>query len=227
MPVDSPPPPYPIWPGGSNYARRGVWQGARLVPGVTLRTTARLRPALARMRPRGLMLSVVQAACAALELHPRLNYFNLDGRLVWAGRPARVAVVLERPDHSCELVVVARAHRLERRRLDRLLRPRPQPPSPGLWDRLRERLPRACYRAERASGRLARRLVAQSAPLFVSLLGLPGIEELAFTPTHAMALYPAWPREGVLPLTLCFSHQLANARPAARMLLTIRELLED
>jgi len=222
----SPPPPYPIWPGGSNYARRGVWCGPYLVPGVTLRTTARLRTTLARLRSRGLMLSVVQAACAALELHPRLNYFNLDGRLVWAGWPARVAVVLERPDHTCDLVVVAQAHRLDRRRLDRLLRPQPDPAPTGLWGRLRERLPRTCYWAERASGHLARRLVAHSAPLFVSLLGLPGIEELAFTPTHAMALYPAWPQEGRLPLTLCFSHQLANARPVARLLLTIRELLE-
>ena len=29
-----------------------------------------------------------------------------------------------------------------------------------------------------------------------------------------------------MPLTLCFNHQLANARPVGRFLLTIRDLLE-
>jgi hypothetical protein len=41
-----------------------------------------------------------------------------------------------------------------------------------------------------------------------------------------MALFPGWPSQGRLPLTLCYNHQLANARPAGRLLLTIKDLLE-
>jgi hypothetical protein len=217
--------PYPLWPGGSRYPREGLWQGKALVPAVRLKTTARLRPGLASAGPRRLLPGLVQAASAALSLHPRLNFFNFGGRLVWAGRPERVAVVLERPDAACELVVVAGAHRLERAELERRLTTGAAPPA-GAWHRFRERWPRLGFALDSWTGALRRRVLERGAPLFVSQLGLPGIEEVSFTPTHALALYPGWPEGGRLPLTLCFSHQLANARPAGRFLLTVRELLE-
>ncbi len=227
-PPPSPPAPLPLWPGGSRFPRRGVWRGSALVPAVRLRTTARLRPWLAARagEPRELLLGVVQAASAALSLHPRLNFFNFDGRLVWAGPQARVAVVMENPDLTCDLVVLRDAHRLSRAELAAALRQGRGRRPGGWWAWVRERLPVAAFCLERWTRVLDRRISRESAPLFISMLGLPGIEEVSFTPTHAMALYPAWPEEGRLPLTLCFSHQLANARPAARFLLTIRELLE-
>jgi hypothetical protein len=222
------PKPLPLWPGGDHYPRRGVWRGSALVPAVSLKTTVRLRPWLAQRadQPRELLVGLVQAASAALSLHPRVNFFNCDGRMVWAGPEARVAVVMENPDLTCDLVVVRQAHEMQRQELSRALveriGKRPQPP----WNRLRQLFPAACFSLERWTGQLARRLVHHSAPLFVSMVGLAGIEEVAFTPTTSMALYPGWPQDGRLPLTLCFSHQLGNARPLARFLLTVRELLE-
>jgi hypothetical protein len=84
----------------------------------------------------------------------------------------------------------------------------------------------AAYAAERLSGAYERAYVGNNAPLHISMLALPGVRGASFTPGHAMALFPGWPVEGRLPLTLCHNHQLANARPTARLLLTIKELLE-
>jgi hypothetical protein len=176
--------------------------------------------------PRELLISLTQAASAALLLHPRVNFFNCDGRMVWAGPDSRVAVVLENQDLTCDLVVVRNAHEMKRWDVGRALKERegkrPQPP----WNRLRQLFPAACYNLERWTRLLDRRLYCHSAPLFVSMLGLPGIEELSFAPSTSMALYPSWPEDGRLPLCLSFSHQMGNARPLARFLLTIRDLLE-
>ena len=57
------------------------------------------------------------------------------------------------------------------------------------------------------------------------MIGLPGIEEVTFTPAHNLILFPTWPQDDRMPLTLCFNHQLANARPLGRYLLTVRDLL--
>ncbi len=228
MPRPEPPSPLPLWPGGSNYPRRGLWRGSALPPGVHLGTKAHLRPTLAARQDdaRFMLLSIIQAASAALALHPRLNFFNYWGRLVWAGEPVRVAVVMENPDLTCDMVVVSQAHHMSRQELAQTLRQGRGRTPGGTWHGLRERFPGACYHLERLSGAFQRRNLRQRAPLFISMLGLKDIDFLAYTPTTAMALYPGWPSLGRLPLTLCFSHQLGNARPLGRFLLTIKELLE-
>ena len=221
------PPPYPVSPEGSRFARRAWWRGFELTPGVTLRATASLRPALATAGPWRHLAAVTWAASAALSLHQRLNYFTFWGHLTWAGWPPRVGVVLENGDSSCDMVVVAGAHLRDLDVLEGLLRGRRG--ALGLPDqrgRLRQALPVASYWAERLSGSFARDYARRNAPIFISMLGLRGIEEAAFTPAHSMALYPGWPQEGRLPLTLCFNHQLANARPLGRLLLAIKEMLE-
>ncbi|KMY68224.1 hypothetical protein AAU61_00415 [Desulfocarbo indianensis] len=220
--------PLPIWPGGDRYPRRGVWRGSGLVPPVRLRTTARLRPGLAEVGqpPLQLLLSVTQAASAALKLHPRLNFFNFDGRMRWAGPGQRVAVVMENQDLTCDMVVVREAHEMGRADLAEALLQRDGQPPQGLANRLRQTFPAACFRLERWTRYWDRQVMRHSAPVFISMLGLPGIEEVSFTPTTSLALYPGWPQEGRLPLTLCFSHQYGNARPLGRFLLTVRDLLE-
>jgi len=220
--------PLPIWPGGDRYPRRGVWRGSSLVPAVRLRATARLRSGLASdgLKPLQLLLSVTQAASAALKLHPRLNFFNFDGRMRWAGPGQRVAVVMENPDLTCDLVVIREAHRMSRAALAKALLERDGRRPEAAWNRLCQLFPAACCHLERWTGLRDRRLLRDSAPLFISMLGLPGIEEVSFTPTTSLALYPGWPQDGRLPLTLCFSHQYGNARPLGRFLLTVRELLE-
>lgn len=222
------PKPLPIWPGGDRYPRQGVWRGSALVPAVSLKTTARLRPWLAERadHPRELLISLTQAASAALKLHPRLNFFNCDGRMVWAGPDQKVCVVMENPDLTCDLVMLRQAHELSRPEISRALLERTGKRPQAPLDRLRQIFPAACFRVERWTRSFDRRLTRYSAPLFVSMLGLAGIEELSYTPTTSMAIYPGWPEDGRLPLTLCFSHQLGNARPVARFLLTLRELLE-
>ncbi|MCA1906173.1 MAG: hypothetical protein LDL11_06245 [Desulfarculus sp.] len=222
-----PPPPLPVVPGLSNYARRAWWRGFELTPGVSLKTSVRLRPSLAdrAQNPRDLLLAVAGAASAALTLHPRLNYYTFWGRLVWAGWPVRVGLVIENPDLSCDMAVVADAHQKSWPELAAALRQDRQPAPVGAYRRLREAWPTACYLAERLSGFFERSYIAEFAPLFISMIAIPGIEEAAFAPAHSMALFPGWPQDGRLPLTLCFNHQLANARPLARYLLTIRDLL--
>ncbi len=221
----NPPPPYPIHPAGSRYPRRVWWMGPEAIPGVALRTRVRLRPALARRkRARELLAAVTWAASAALSLHPRLNFCTFWGDLAWAGPAVRTEVILERRDQSCDSVVFSDAHRLDLAAILEVLgRPRPVPPPAGFWT---ERLPRVVYLLRRLSGIERREYLAKSSPLFISMLGLPGIDELTHTPAHSMALYPGLPREGELPLVLCYNHQLANARSVARFLLTIKELME-
>lgn len=229
MSQTTPPTPLPVNLGQSNFARRAWWRGFNLTPGVTVRTTARLRPALAELadHPRELLLSLAAAASAALCLHPRLNFYTFWGRLVWAGEPVRVGLVLERPDQGCVVPAVADAHLRPRAEVWAEARAALAQPAPaGAYARLRERWPLACYAAERASGAFQRRYVRENAPLFISMLALKGIEDATFAPAHSMALFPGWPEDGRLPLTLCYNHQLANARPVARLLLTIRDLLE-
>lgn len=222
------PRPWPVIRFGSNYARRAWWRGFELSPGVSLKTTVHLRPALAAMagRPRLLLPHLVQAASGALTLHPRLNHYIFWGRLRFAGLPVRVGVVLENRDGTCDMVPVAGGHQMSPSEISALLSQDRAAAQPGPWLRLREKAPLPCYWAERLSGVFARRYQRQVPPLFLSQLGVEGIEELSFTPAHSMALYPGWPTGGVMPLTLCFSHALANARPVARFLLTVRDLLE-
>ncbi len=222
-----PPPPLPVVPGASNYARRVWWRGFELTPGVSLKTSVRLRPSLARraQHPRDLLLAVAGAASAALSLHPRLNYFTFWGRLVWAGWPVRVGLVMENPDLTCDMAVVSEAHQKSWPELAAALRQNRQAVPDSPYERLREAWPTACYLAERLSGGFQRRYLRDNAPLFISMIALPGIEEAAFVPAHSMALFPGWPQDDRLTLTLCFNHQLANARPLARYLLTVRDLL--
>ena len=222
------PAPLPVVPGQSNYARRVWWRGFELTPGVTLKTTARLRPTLAARahNPRHLLLALIQAASAALSLHPRLNFYTFWGRLVWAGLPVRVGVVMEKPDFTCYLANLTDAHNQSWAELHRVIKEARQTQPPSLPERLREACPLPAYALERLSGSWTRRYQRAKAPLVISMLALPGIEGLTFTDAHSMALYPGWPEDGRLPLTLCFNHQLANARPMGRFLLTIREMLE-
>jgi hypothetical protein len=218
-----------VSPEGSRFARRAWWSGWELTPGVSLKATARLRPALARAAgdPWRLLASIVWAASAGLALHPRLNFFTFWGRLAWAGWPPRVAVVLENGDTSCDMVVVPGAHQMGLEALGAVLAGRTGALGPpGARRRLREALPLAAYWAERLSGSFARDYARRNAPLFISMLGMAAIEEAAFTPAHSMALYPGPVRGGRLPLVLCFNHQLANARPVGRLLTSIKELLE-
>ncbi len=228
MPLSAPYRPLPVIPGQSNYARKVWWRGFELTPGVTLKTLVRLRPSLAAQadNPRHLLPALVQAASAGLSLHPRLNFYTFWGRLVWAGEPVRVDVVMENPDLTCYMATISDAHRLSWPELRRAIHEARHAPPPGLTERLREAWPLPTYVIERLSGAWARRHVRVKAPLTISMLALPGIEELTFAPAHSMALMPGWPRDGVLPLSLCFNHQLANARPVGRLLLTIKDLLE-
>lgn len=228
MPQPAPFRPLPVVPGLSNYARQVWWSRFELIPGVTLTTTARLRPNLAARagEPRHLLPALAQAASAGLSLHPRLNFFTFWGRLVWAGEPVRVGVVVENPDLTCGMATLHEAHRQSWAELRQALRQahRPQPPTP--MDRLREAWPLATYALERLSGSYERLYIRHKAPLVISMLALPGIGAPSFVPAHSMALLPGWPRDGLLPLSLCFNHQLANARPVGRLLLTIKDLLE-
>lgn len=220
--------PLPVVPGLSNYARQVWWSRYELIPGVTLKTTVRLRPSLAARaeEPRHLLPALAQAASAGLSLHPRLNFFTFWGRLVWAGEPVRVGVVVENPDLTCGMATLHEAHRLSWAELRQALRQAHRPQAPAPMDRLREAWPLATYALERLSGSYERLYVRHKAPLFISMLALPGIEEPSFVPAHSMALLPGWPLDGLLPLSLCFNHQLANARPVGRLLLTIKDLLE-
>ncbi|MCB2193539.1 MAG: hypothetical protein KQI62_18335 [Deltaproteobacteria bacterium] len=221
------PQPLPVTHEGDRFARRAWWRGFDLTPGVTLKATAHLRPALAAASPWRHLAAITWAASAALALHPRLNFFTFWGRLAWAGWPVRVAVVLENGDASCDMVVISGAHHLELAALEELLRNRQD--SLGrrsLRGRLREALPVTSYWTERLSGFYAKDYARHIAPLFISMVGLEGIEEATFTPAHSMSLYPGWPQEGRLPLVLCFNHQLANARPVGRLLVCLKELLE-
>ncbi|MCB2186451.1 MAG: hypothetical protein KQJ78_08545 [Deltaproteobacteria bacterium] len=222
-------PPLPINSEGSNFARKAWWRAFELTPGVTLATTARLRPSLAQAAdsPRHLAAAVTRAASAALTLHPRLNYFTFWGRLVWAGLPPRIGVVMENPDLSCAMVTLTAAHLAGQAEVMAQLGAREgmvRRPTARAW--LREHLPLPAYLAERASGVFVRDYCRLNGPLFLSLLALRGIEEVTFTPAHSMALFPLWPEEERLKLILCFNHQLANARPVGRFLLTIKHLLE-
>jgi len=223
------PPPYPVSPEGSRFARRAWWSGWELTPGVSLSATAVLRPSLARAagEPRRLLAALAWAAAAGLALHPRLNFFTFWGRLAWAGWPPRVAMVLENGDASCDMLVVAGAHGMTLAELESRIASRAGAlgPPPGRG-RLRQALPLTAYWAERLSGAFARDYARRNAPLFISMLGLPAIERTAFTPAHSMALYPGPVVEGRLTLVLCFNHQLANARPVGRLLTCIKELLE-
>lgn len=221
------PSPYPVSPEGSRFARRAWWREFELTPGVTLKATARLRPALGEAGPWRSLAALTWAASAALALHPRLNFFTFWGRLTWAGWPPRVGVVLENGDASCDMVVVRGAHLMELEALEKLLRARHGSLGRlGRRGRLRQALPLTSYWAERLSGSFARDYARRNAPLFLSMVGLEGIEDASFTPAHSMALYPGWPDQGRLPLTLCFNHQLANARPVGRLLVCLKELLE-
>ena len=222
-----PPTPYPVAPEGSRFARRAWWRGFELTPGVTLKAGVRLRPALAAASPWRRLSALTWAASAALALHPHLNFFTFWGRLAWAGWPVRVAVVLENGDASCDMVVVKGAHLLELEALEEILRSRQGALGrPGPRGRLREAMPVASYWAERLSGCFAKDYARRNAPLFISMVGLEGIEEASFTPAHSMALYPGSLGQGRLPLVLCFNHQLANARPMGRLLVCLKELLE-
>ena len=220
--------PLPVVPGQSNYARKVWWSGFELVPGAILKTVVRLRPSLAARaeEPRHLLPALVQAASAGLSLHPRLNFYTFWGRLYWAGEPVRVGVVVENPDQTCGMATLSEAHRLSWAELRQRLRQAHHMAPPTLMDRLRESWPVPTYALERLSGSYQRSYVRYKAPLVISMLALPGIEEPSFTPAHSMGLLPGWPREGLLPLALCFNHQLANARPVGRLLLTIKDLLE-
>ncbi|MBU1450942.1 MAG: hypothetical protein KKB57_12405 [Proteobacteria bacterium] len=222
------PQPLPVSPEGSRFARRAWWRGFELIPGVTLKATARVRPSLAAGGGSWrLLASLAWAASASLALHPRLNFFTFWGRLAWAGWPPRVAVVLENGDASCDMVVVSGAHLMELDALEDLLRGRRGALGlPGWRGRMRQALPVACYWAERLSGSFAKDYARRNAPLFISMVGLKGIEEASFTPAHSMALYPGPLENGRLPLVLCFNHQLANARPVGRLLVSIKGLLE-
>jgi hypothetical protein len=215
-------------PGQSNYARRVWWRGFELTPGLCLKTKVRLRPSLAAQadNPRHLLPALVQAASAGLSLHPRLNFYTFWGHLIWAGEPVHVDVVMENPDQTCYLANISDAHRLSWPQLRQAIREARHTPPPSMLERLREAWPLPTYLLERLSGTWSRRYMREKAPLTISMVALPGIEELTFTPAHSMALLPGWPREGVLPLCLCFNHQLANARPVGRLLLTIKDLLE-
>ncbi|MBU4563685.1 MAG: hypothetical protein KMY53_14250 [Desulfarculus sp.] len=221
------PRPLPVAHEGNRFARRAWWRGFELTPGVTLKTTAHLRPALADASPWRRLAAIAWAASAALALHPRLNFFTFWGRPAWAGWPVRVAVVLENGDASCDMVVLEAAHHLELDALEELLRARQGALGlPGLRGRMRETMPVASYWAERLTGAFAQDYARRNAPLFISMVGLKGIEEASFTPAHSMALYPGSLDRGRLPLVLCFNHQLANARPVGRLLVCLKELLE-
>ncbi|MBI5524199.1 MAG: hypothetical protein HY910_16360 [Desulfarculus sp.] len=228
MALPAPYRPLPVVPGLSNYARKVWWSRFELIPGVTLKTTVRLRPSLAARaeEPRHLLPALLQAASAALSLHPRLNFYTFWGRLYWAGEPVRVGVVVENPDQTCGMAILSDAHRLSWPELDLAMRKAHHAPPPTILDRLREAWPVPTYVLERISGFHARSYMRHKAPLFISMLALPGIGAPSFVPAHSMALLPGWPQGGLLPLALCFNHQLANARPVGRLLLTIKDLLE-
>lgn len=219
--------PLPVRQSHDNFARRVWWRSFELPAAVTLRTTVQLRPSLAGLQddPWQMLAAVCRAVSGALTLHPRLNFYTFWGNLVWAGMPPKVCVVLENKDMTCGDIIVAGAH--ERRQADLVAHLRDacnlRLERPG---NLRRLLPEAAYLVERFSGRYIRGYAATSAPLFLSMLWLDGIEDIAYTPAHSMALYPGRPKEGRMPLTLCFNHQLANARPVGRFLLAIRDLLQ-
>lgn len=221
--------PYPIQPGLTRQARLTWWRAFELTPGVTLRATAHLRPSLAGRadEPWQMLAAVCRAASAALTLHPRLNFYTFWGKLVWAGWPPRVGAVLELPDASCRLVEVADAHLLAPAELiDLLRRERGRPAGTTAAGRLREAWPLAAYAWGRLTGSLVRDYARHTPPVFVSQMAMPEIEAAAFAPAHSCMIMPGWPREGRLPLTICFNHQLANARPVARYLVTVKQLLE-
>ncbi|MCF8034528.1 MAG: hypothetical protein K9K66_13185 [Desulfarculaceae bacterium] len=224
------PRPYPVSPEGSRFARRAWWSRWELTPGVSLKTTVTLRPSLARAAadPWRLLAALGWAASAALSLHPRLNFFTFWGRLTWAGWPPRVAVVLENGDSTCDMVVISGAHQMSLDQLRARLAAHQGALGPlGARGRLRQALPLTTYWVERLSGSFTRDYCRRNAPLFISMLGMPSIEAVSFTPAHSMGLYPGALKDGCLPLGLCFNHQLANARPAGRLLSCIKNLLEE
>lgn len=222
------PQPYPVAKNLSRYARRGWWNALENAPAVGMSTVARLRPSLAALQhsPRQMAAAVSRAASAALSLHPRLNFYTFWGRLAWAGPGVRVQVFVEEPAQSCRSVILQEAHAMSQDQAAAALAALPGVCPDGPLDRLRERLPLTAYLAGRVSGALERGYKRANAPLFISTLALEGIEGLSFAPAHSMALYPGWPQDGRMRLSLCYNHQLANARPVGRFLLCIKELLQ-
>jgi len=221
--------PYPISRYSNTYARRIWFSGFGIPRGVTLTTTANLRPDLNHKHsdPWKLLTSVCRGASAALEQFPRLNYFTFWGRLFWAGKPERVTVILENSDFSCDLVLLKAAHKLTTDDILRSLKDRGEPVIPSRTRLfLSEHFPFSLYLMERLTGHYRRDYCLNNGPLFISMLGEPDIEDIAYTPEHSMALYPGWPKNGTMKLTLCFNHQLANARPVAKFLTAIKSSLE-
>ena len=222
-------PPYPISRHSNTYARRIWFSGFGTPRGVTLTSTVNLRPDLSQNQgdPWRILAAVCQGASAALRQFPRLNQFTFWGRLFWAGQPERITVIIENPDSSCDLVLLKAAHEMTTEDIVKTLKGRIDPIAPnGARLSFAEHFPFVLYLLERLTGHYRRDYCLNQGPIFVSMLGEAEIDDISYTPEHSMALYPGWPKNGTMRLTLCFNHQLANARPVARFLIAIKRSLE-
>jgi hypothetical protein len=221
--------PYPISYRGSEYARHVWFSGYGVPRGVFLRTTAQLPPEFTDQHKQlwRILAKVCRAASAAILEHPRLNYYTFWGKPVWGGQPPRVNAIIENEDFSCDMALIEAAHEKDEETIIRELQDRSNISDHGKpLSQLERRMPLLHFFIERFTGVYERKYCSIYAPLWISMVGLSEIEDVAYTPAHSMALYPSLQKDGELRLTLCFNHQLANARPVGRFLIAIKKILE-
>ncbi len=175
-----------------------------------------------------MVVRIIQAIAQAMIEYPKLNYYTFWGKLVWAGEKPKISVIMENSDYSCDIVLLEDPLFFNEEAIGNVLMNRDrrnEGEKKRRW--LIGKFPLLYFLFERVTGKYVKEYTSEHGPVFLSIINLPGIQEVSYTPAHSMAIYPGWLENGKMKLTICFNHQLANARPVGRFLLRIREILES
>lgn len=226
-------PPYRISRTIDRFARK-IWFTPRCwFPAVIVRATADIARLKVACSARGVSINaaLLKAMAMALAEFPRLNYYTVRGRMVWGGSKTSVSIVVEEePYEACHQVRIEDA---EAKTLEEIQREiaagRAAPVGPiRISQRLMNLFPRTMFFWKKITGRIGQDVVAHNGVVVLTNINTPQIDEMVTAAVYfTMILCPGTIREGKMPLTLSFNHELANARPVAAYLARVKEILES
>ena len=227
-------PPYRLYKYANRYMRKIAYTPPQWNPAVVLKTTVEAQELLLLTEEKEISLNVflVKALAIALTRYPRLNYLTLWGDMIWAGDHTKIGVVREeKPLEEVSQFIVedaeAKALTQIQQEFEKARHETSTHEPNAFLLKIMDRFPYLFYQVGRRSGLIAKSTIDTCAPVMLSNLNMPGVDEMitAGVP-YAILINPSTINDKKLPINLSFNHQLANARAVAAYLIEVKALLE-
>jgi len=229
--------PYTLHTSVNRYARTIWYSTSGYKPSIVVKADIATSKAQELAHSRGVSVNAifVKALAMALTEFPRLNYYCFFGKPIWGGDNTKISLVYEVGDEgTINIKSIIDAEKKEPEIVHEEIKSLLNSDNlravarRTLGTRMMNAFPRLAYHIMKFTGALQRDYIRGISPVIFSNVNVSGITSLESCGIgfNSMIASPGRIRDEKCEFNIAFNHEVTNARPVAKYLARVKEIIE-